>query len=65
MNSKFVLISLLLAFLSSCGFKIVKQDFLNNYKINRIEINGEKQTSFLLRNKLKNQNNNAPKSLIY
>lgn len=63
MNSKIILISFLLAFLSSCGFKIVKQDFLNNYKINKIDINGEKQTSFLLRNKFKNQNNNAPKSI--
>lgn len=63
MNSKIILISLLLAFLSNCGFKIVKQDFLNNYKINKIDINGEKQTSFLLKNKFKNQNNNAPKSI--
>lgn len=38
--------------LFSCGFKVVDQNYLNNYKITDININGDNRISYILKNKL-------------
>lgn len=35
-----------------CGFKVVDQNILDNYKITVLEISGDKRISYLLKNKL-------------
>ena len=52
-----------LAFLTGCGFKLVNQNYLSNYKLIEIEAEGDNRISYLLKNKLRIFNEEAPKSL--
>ena len=50
-----VLISIL-TIISSCGFKIVDQDFLKDYGIIEANISGEPKIAYLIRKKIKKEN---------
>ena len=50
---KTLLSIILLITLLSCGFKIVDQNYLRDYKIAEINISGDDRISYLLRNKLR------------
>tara|TARA_B100000902_G_C27269437_1_gene895478 strand:+ start:89 stop:559 length:471 start_codon:yes stop_codon:yes gene_type:complete len=53
---KYLYLSLILIFLSGCGFKPIGSQ--NNYKITEIETSGEKKINYILKNKLITNNNN-------
>ena len=64
---KTLLSIILLITLLSCGFKIVDQNYLRDYKIAEINISGDDRISYLLRNKLrssKKSNENLKKIKI-
>ena len=63
MKSKILIITLILLATSNCGFNIVNQNYLKEYKFSEVNIIGEKRVSYLLRNKLKIANENASKSI--
>ena len=42
----------LISLLFSCGFKVVDQNYLGNYKITDINIDGDNRISYILKNKL-------------
>ena len=48
--------------LTSCGFKIVEQNYLKDYLIDT-NITGDKRISYLLRNQLRIGNEQASKSI--
>ncbi len=50
-----ILISIL-TIISSCGFKIVDQDFLKDYSIVEANISGEPKITYLIRKKIKKEN---------
>jgi len=56
----FIFIALLI---SGCGFKAVNQDDFNQYKIIELNIKGDARLSYLLKNKLKFNNENSNKSI--
>tara|TARA_B100001057_G_scaffold361381_1_gene363813 strand:- start:735 stop:1202 length:468 start_codon:yes stop_codon:yes gene_type:complete len=49
---------------SSCGFKIVDQDYFKGYKFAQTNITGDKRIVYLLKNKLKQGDKSAKRSLI-
>ena len=49
---KILLIYFCLLSLFSCGFKVVDQNYLGNYKIADINIDGDNRISYILKNKL-------------
>ena len=49
--------------ISSCGFKVVEQNYLDDYKFNQVNITGDKRISYLIRNKIKVVNQNASKAI--
>jgi len=63
MRSKFLIIVLISTLLMSCGYSIVDQTFLKDYKFVNTGISGDKKIVYLLRNKLKKENKNASKSI--
>ena len=50
---KILLIYFCLLSLFSCGFKVVDQNYLGNYKITDINVVGDNRISYILKNKLK------------
>ena len=56
----FIFIALLI---SGCGFKAVNQDDFNQYKIIELNIKGDARLSYLLKNKLKLNNEKSDKSI--
>lgn len=53
---KTLLIYFCLLSLLSCGFKVVDKNYLGNYKITDINIDGDNRISYILKNKLKSSN---------
>ena len=49
---KLLLIFLLILLLSSCGYKKLNSENLNNFKINKLEINGENKLSYKIKNNI-------------
>ena len=45
--------------ITSCGFKIIDQSKLKNFKIQEIIVTGEKRINYKLKNKLLSQSNNT------
>ena len=45
-------ILIILSLMTSCGFKVVKVSDYTNFKIVKIETNGERRINYKLRNKL-------------
>ena len=62
MNYKIIIPALLLI-LNSCGYKIVNQNYLKNYKILEINVTGDKRVAYLIRNKLNTGNQSGSKSI--
>ena len=50
---KSLLVYFCLLSLLSCGFKVVDQNYLSNYKITDINVVGDNRISYILKNKLK------------
>ena len=53
MKLKTFIILIFAIFVSGCGFKVVNQNYLNDYKLTEINIAGDNRISYLLKNKLK------------
>ena len=53
MKLKTLIILIFAIFLTGCGFKIVNQNYLNDYKLTEVNIEGDNRISYLLKNKLK------------
>ena len=66
MKKKLNLFITILTFLliTSCGFKIVDQSKLKNFKIQSLIITGEKRINYKLKNKLLSKSNNTDKRSI-
>ena len=63
MNRNIAFTVLFLIILTSCGYKVVNQNYSDKYKFIESNINGDKRIAYLLRNKFKVGNENAPKSI--
>ena len=63
MKLKTFIILIFAIFLTGCGFKVVNQNYLNDYKLNEINIAGDNRISYLLKNKLKIFKQNGSKDL--
>lgn len=63
MRKNIAFTALILIILSSCGYKVVNQNFTDKYKFLETNITGDKRIIYLLRNKFKLGNENAPKSI--
>ena len=51
--------------LVNCGFKVLDQSYLNNFKINEINTFGDKKINFLVKNKItKLFNSDSPRELL-
>ena len=61
-NNKIIVIFIALL-ISGCGFKAVNQEYLNQYKIIELNIKGDARLSYLLKNKLKWNNEKSDKSI--
>jgi hypothetical protein len=61
-NNKIIVIFIALL-IPGCGFKAVNQDYLNQYKIIELNIKGDARLSYLLKNKLKLNNEKSDKSI--
>lgn len=59
-NNKIIVIFIALL-ISGCGFKAVNQEYLNQYKIIELNIKGDARLSYLLKNKLKLNNEKSDK----
>ena len=61
MNKKKLLITyfFLTVILTNCGFKIIKNDQIKNFRIAEINLSGEKKINFKIKNKLKIYENTA------
>lgn len=64
MKLKILLFFILAIFVSNCGFKVINQNYFDDYKIITKEIKGESRATYLLKNKLNYKNENA-KNVIY
>ncbi len=53
-NLKTIIFLLVFLFLNGCGFKVLDQSQLKNYKIIEINENGDKKINFFIKNKLYN-----------
>ena len=49
---KLLSIFLLILLLNSCGYKKLNSENLNNFKINKLEINGERKLTYKLKNNI-------------
>ena len=63
MKLKTSIILIFVIFVSGCGFKVVNQNYLNDYKLTEINIAGDSRISYLLKNKLKIFKQNGSKDL--
>ena len=61
-NNKIIVIFIALL-IPGCGFKAVNQDYFNQYKITELNIKGDARLSYLLKNKLKLNNEKSDKSI--
>ena len=61
MKMKIILATVLFLTLSSCGFKIVNQNYLEEYKFIETNISGDNRIAYLLKNKLNTENKSASK----
>ena len=52
-KNKSLLVYFCLLSLLSCGFKVVDQNYLDNYKITDINVVGDNRISYILKNKLR------------
>ena len=64
MNKKIILIFILFTIFSACGFKVVNQDKLRNFNIEKIVASGDKKINYFIKNKLKINRNIKNKKLI-
>lgn len=64
MKKKIILIFVLFTIVSACGFKIVNQDQLRNFNIEKIVASGDKRINYFIKNKLKINRNIENKKLI-
>ena len=51
-----LILTCVLTIVSSCGFKVVDQDFLSEYSIVEANISGEPKIAYLIRKKIKKEN---------
>ena len=58
MIKRIVIIFLSLLLLSSCGFRVIDNEKLNNYKIANLEITGDNKIAYHIKNNLLNKGNN-------
>ncbi len=56
MKIKLILLICILIITSSCGFKVLDQDFLSDYSIVETNISGEPKIAYLIRKKIKKEN---------
>ena len=63
MRKNIAISALILIILSSCGYNVVSQNYTDKYKFLETNITGDKRIIYLLRNKFKLGNENAPKSI--
>ena len=63
MKLKTFIILIFAIFFTGCGFKVVNQNYLNDYKLTEINISGDNRISYLLKNKLKIFNQTGSKDL--
>ena len=54
-KNKFFIVSILLIFLSNCGFKVVDKTALMNFSIKEINFTGDKRINYKLKNILKSK----------
>ena len=64
MKKKIILIFVLFTIVSACGFKVVNQDQLRNFNIEKIVASGDKRINYFIKNKLKINRNIENKKLI-
>ena len=64
MKKKIILIFVLFTIVSACGFKVVNQDQLRNFNIEKIVASGDKKINYFIKNKLKINRNIKNKKLI-
>ena len=55
---------ILILILSNCGFKVVDQSKLINFKVDSISISGDSRISYIIKNKLLPYSNNNEKKII-
>ena len=55
---------ILVLILSNCGFKVVDQSKLINFKVDSISISGDSRISYIIKNKLLPYSNNNEKKII-
>tara|TARA_B100001142_G_C14070094_1_gene553207 strand:+ start:87 stop:551 length:465 start_codon:yes stop_codon:yes gene_type:complete len=58
-----IILTLILIFVTNCGYKVVNQSYFDEYKIDKLNISGDKKINYLLRNKLKWNNKDYSKSI--
>lgn len=62
-NKKYITLFLMLLF-TACGFNVVNQKDLLNFKITEINVTGDNRVNFLLKNKLNNYKNDNKNKLV-
>ena len=62
-NKKYIALCLMLLF-TACGFNVVNQKNLLNFKITEINVTGDNRVNFLLKNKLNIYKNNNKNKLV-
>ena len=60
----FFITPILLLFIYSCGFKIADQSSFKNYEIKQIQLSGDKQINFKIKNKILSNIKKGNKKLI-
>ena len=60
---KIILRSILLLFLVNCGYKVVDQNNIKNFKLIDVSITGDNRVAYLFKNKFRSNNNASSKSL--
>ena len=58
MIKRIVIVFLSLLLLSSCGFRVIDNEKLNNFKVANLEITGDNQIAYHIKNNLLNKGNN-------
>ena len=58
MIKRIVIVFLSLLLLSSCGFRVIDNEKLNNYKVANLEITGDNKIAYHIKNNLLNKGNN-------
>ena len=58
MIKRIVIVFLSLLLLSSCGFRVIDNEKLNNFKVANLEITGDNKIAYHIKNNLLNKGNN-------